>query len=461
MAQTMLVTETRLDNKSSSELIDYFKNYVPQFSKIGRYVWQKIKHDGCISNKSALNTEIQHKFGVTKRTANSVISDMQGRYKALRELKKTELQGVNGKISALTEKINKLSLTVNAISIKASKNELSTEQLISYRKLKQQLWQRKQRLNRLNNEARQLQTDIEQSKVSLGFGSKKMFRTQYLLEKNGYKTHNKWLNDYRKRRDANIFYLGSKDETSGNQMFQLSANTDGTFIIKVRKDADFVDTDKYVTGTCTFKYLADELRNILINKDKPITYRVKIRDNKVYVQAMFSLDSVDRPIITTMLDGAIGIDFNSGHLDISETDSKGNLIGIKSFSLQYHGGSAKAENEMCQVLAKIGRYALLTGKSLVKEDLSFQRKKSKTLRSKGKQGKDYNRMLHTLDYSRYDERIVTMCIRNGIDLVEVNPAYTSQIAKQKYCNQRSIPIHNGAAYVIARRGQRFSDKLVA
>ena len=461
MAQTMLVTETRLDRRTSAELIDYFKDYAPQFCKIERYVWQKIKRDDGVSNKSALNTEVQQKFGVTKRTANSVISDMQGRFKALKELKKTELQGVNGKISALTEKINKLSLTVNTMSAKASRNELSAEQLVSYRKLKQQLWQRKQRLNRLNNKAKQLQKDIEQSKISLGFGSKKMFRTQYLLKENGYKTHQKWLSNYRKCRDANIFYLGSKDETAGNQMFQLSANDDGTLSIKVRKDADFDNDTKYTTGICTFKYLVDELRSILINKNKPITYRVKIRDNKVYLQAMFSLDSVDRPIVTTMLDGAIGIDFNSGHLDISETDSNGNLVNIKSFPLQYHGGGTKAENEMCKVLAEIGHYALLKGKSLVKEDLSFQRKKSKTLRGKEKQGKNYNKMLHTLDYSRYEKRIVTMCIRNGIDLIEVNPAYTSQIAKYKYCKQRSIPIHNGAAYVIARRGQGFSDKFVA
>ena len=69
-------------------------------------------------------------------------------------------------------------------------------------------------------------------------------------------------------------------------------------------------------------------------------------------------------------------------------------------------------------------------------------------------------MIHTLDYSRFEDCVSNMAVRNGIDLVEVNPAYTSQIAKQKYAGTRKIPVHNAAAYVIARRGQGFKDKLI-
>ena len=69
-------------------------------------------------------------------------------------------------------------------------------------------------------------------------------------------------------------------------------------------------------------------------------------------------------------------------------------------------------------------------------------------------------MLHTLDYSRYENAIVNMTARYGINLIEVNPAYTSKIAKQKYCNQKKIPIHSGAAYVIARRRQGYTDNYI-
>ena len=106
---------------------------------------------------------------------------------------------------------------------------------------------------------------------------------------------------------------------------------------------------------------------------------------------------------------------------------------------------------------EIGKYALSKGKSIVKEDLSFVKKKSQTEKGSGRR---YNKMLHTLDYSRYEDDIRNMAVRNGIDLIEVNPAYTSRIAKMKYCRTRKIPVHNGAAYVIARRGQGYKDKAV-
>ena len=129
--------------------------------------------------------------------------------------------------------------------------------------------------------------------------------------------------------------------------------------------------------------------------------------------------------------------------------------------LYHHRTGTKAENEMRQVIAEIGKYALMTGKSIIKEDLSFIKTKSKIDKAKDKYGKDYNRMIHTLDYSRYEDTIQNMATRLGIDLVEVNPAYTSQIARNKYCKAKKIPIHNGAAYVIARRGQGFKDKVSA
>jgi IS605 OrfB family transposase len=158
-----------------------------------------------------------------------------------------------------------------------------------------------------------------------------------------------------------------------------------------------------------------------------------------------------------MVHGAIGLDFNDGHIDLAETDGKGNLVAMDRYRLKYHGTGGRAANEMRQVTAEIGKYALSKGKSIVKEYLSFARKKSQTEKGSGKR---YNRMLHTLDYSRYEDDIRNMAVRNGIDLIEVNPAYTSQIAETKYCPIRKIPVHNGAAYVIARKGQGYKDKAV-
>ena len=51
------------------------------------------------------------------------------------------------------------------------------------------------------------------------------------------------------------------------------------------------------------------------------------------------------------------------------------------------------------------------------------------------------------------------CVKNRIFLHKVNPAWTSWIAKQKYCPKMKLNIHSGASYVIARRGMFLKDKI--
>ena len=459
----IFTTETRLSTDDCPDIIAYAKAYCHDFAEIERFVWHCIVSNKGKYDKSALNTKIQKRFSVTKRTANSCIADMQGRYNALKELKMAEVRQLEGKISALTDKVAVLADQVEAKGRLAATNSLSEKQLRSYRNQKKSLYFKKQRLQKLKDRLAQLKKDNADKNFRIGFGGKGLFKAQYLLKENGYKTHGKWKNDYIKKRDGNIFYLGSKDESFGNQMFQLTPQPDGTYFIKLRKDGKYVTSkaDRYLYGKCSFSYLDDEVRTLLQDRDRPVSYRIKMRGNKVYLQAMLEIGPDEHPIVTTMCDGAIGLDFNAGHIDLSETDKHGNLVFMKQYRLYEHGGGNKAKNEMRQVVAEIGQYALSKGKSIVKEDLSFIRKKSKTIKAKTPFGRKYNKMIHTLDYSRFESTVKNMAVRQGIDLIEVNPAYTSKIAKQKYCSMRKIPIHNGAAYVIARRGQGCKDKYIA
>ena len=89
------------------------------------------------------------------------------------------------------------------------------------------------------------------------------------------------------------------------------------------------------------------------------------------------------------------------------------------------------------------------------ENLKFSKKKACCVR-KGK--RQYNEMLHLLDYSRYKQLCKDYCATYGVMLKLVNPAYTSKLGKQKYAGKNKLSVHNAAAYVIARRGQGFKDK---
>jgi len=458
----IFTTETRLSKDDCQDIIEYAKAYRHNFAEIERFVWHYIVSQKGKYNKSEFNTEVQKRFSVTKRTANSCISDMQGRYNALKELKSVEAVQLEGKIEALTGKIEALAVKVESKSRLAAANSLSEKQLQSYRSQKKSLYFRKQKLQKLKDRLSQLKKNNAEKNYSLGFGGKSFFRAQYLLEKNGYKTHEKWKNDYIRKRDGNIYYLGSRDESYGNQMFQLTPQEDGTYSIKLRKDGKYAASkdDRYLYGKCSFSYLNDELQKLLQDRDRPVSCRIKIRGNKVYLQVMLEIGAKQRPVVTSVHDGAVGLDFNAGHIDLSETDRHGNLVSMKQYRLREHVSGSKANNEMRQAVSEIGRYALSKGKSIVIEDLSFIRRKSKTTKAKTRFGKNYNKMIHSLDYRRFESAIKNMTTRQGIDLIEVNPAYTSKIAEQKYCDIRKIPVHNGAAYVIARRGQGYKDRYI-
>ena len=81
----VLTTETRLSEREAHDIMEYTRKYRTDYGIIQRYVWHVIVRRKNVINKSKLNTEIQMKFSVSKRTANSVIYDMKGRYKALIE----------------------------------------------------------------------------------------------------------------------------------------------------------------------------------------------------------------------------------------------------------------------------------------------------------------------------------------------------------------------------------------
>lgn len=222
----VITTETRLDMQDSLDIIRYAREYRTYFNLIERYVWRRIIQAKGKINQSKLNTELQHMFKVKKRTANSVINEMTGRYNALKERKKAELLQMEAKAGVLEETIVRLEKTVEEFSRRAAVNELSESKLRYYRGRKRALFFRKQKLQKIKDRYAQLKKDIDEGDFKMGFGGRRNFARQYHLEDNGFKSHEGWYNDYTGRRDANIFYLGSKDESCGNQMFHLEPELD-------------------------------------------------------------------------------------------------------------------------------------------------------------------------------------------------------------------------------------------
>lgn len=334
------------------------------------------------------------------------------------------------------------------MAMKAHHNKLKEKELIKYRGLKSKFVAIKKAKDRLIKENIKVQKQLNDQHFSLCFGSKTLFNHQYLED-----DHQKWYEKFKKARDGSILFIGSKDKKCCNQQLQLFYNKkNNQFTIQLCKEYAYQtnNRDKHLYGQVYFSYGNKELQEVLRTKNSPITYRIIRRDDRYFLQATITIEKND----ISEQDRYMGIDFNKGFIAISEVKEDGNLVNTDKIYYRFKQGD-KTTNDLRQLAHDIAIRCKESNMSLAIENLDFGKKKSKI--SKYKKDEKYNKMLHGLAYSRFDEYISRACFSNGVWLNRVNPAYTSYIGKKKYNEAKKLNTHTSASYVIARRGMRFKD----
>ena len=431
------------------------RDFKDRFPKISKYV-----------------SYICRKYGLLKRTVNSIRFDVQGRMKAQMEGKKTEREQLLEKIAVTEEKIIKIRAELDRLKPKAAKNSLTDKEKKTYHNLKESLYWKKNRRNRLKQRKEKLDYQIRENVYDMCHGTKVLFNKQYRLMENGYRTHEKWHHDFVKARDRNVFFLGSRDESFGNQMCRLRYDeVTETFTLELRKEYKYCEgsraRDRYVrVGGLDFKHRKAELSALVksygtagipAHSRFPLSCRFHRVGNRWYLQVIFEQSFEDWR--STGRYGTIGLDYNDGFIELSETDESGNLKYRKHYDLKHHGTGNRAREEIRAAVADIVTYAESKGKDVVIEDLDFGRKKARQTSSNKRKGKAYNRMLHLFDYHRYRQTLENAGFNHRVKVLVVSPRNTSRIGKQKYSSSRKLNVHQAASYVIARRGQGYIDKL--
>lgn len=188
------------------------------------------------------------------------------------------------------------------------------------------LHQKKRRLTILQTQLTRLESDLENGKVRIAFGSKKLWRAQFNLERNGYESHAEWLEDWWNARSSEWFIVGSKDETAGCQLCVATISDHGIDLRIRVPDACAGQFGKYhLIGGLQFAYGHDQIAAALENnqsesKDRwqAITYRFSRDANgwRVFV----SVAVAKPPLVTDKRLGVIGVDLNADHLAYTATD---------------------------------------------------------------------------------------------------------------------------------------------
>lgn len=434
--------ETRLQKNE----IRYFSDMTVLWCQVYRVVWQHYIKTGEISNEYIAET--RSRFGILTKTMNSVIRSVKWRYSALVAFRRQQCESILLKLQAVEDNIEYLKLKINMTKPYVVANNISANRLQSYRNWKKKLFAMQRKRQKLISRYDRVK------KLHICFGTRELWCKQHRVGQYRYKTKQAWLKDFRKHRDSYMTFVGSSNEKLGNMYFQLSYDDSlDIFHARVRLENIFRAECKWLCFDLNFKsksrcYLIDMLR-----KHQSMTYRVVRRDNAWYLQVVFR---VEFQVLTSCKNGCLGVDYNDKFLAVSLTDGYGNLIEYERISFISNGIRPPRHVCLPPVIKYISSCCRILGVALVIEDLAFSKKRATSLQGVERRK---NNLVHFLGDALFKRLCESRTAIDGVQLVFVSPAYTSVIARQKYCEKMKLNSHIGASFVIARRGQGYIDKL--
>jgi IS605 OrfB family transposase len=375
-------------------------------------------------NKSSWNTHLQHSYQINKRHANGIISFAKGKVDGSREHRALHIKTIAGKIKSITNWIRcaerKLQLARKFYcSQRWQQSKTGCNFPLScsleYRNtnwshLKFQIHGKKRKLNLLNNKLEHLKSAPIQVSVSRG----------------------------------NVYVVGSKDESFGNQVCQWDGNK---ISIRVPSclEADF--------GKVVTSQIGDFTRKInRLPMTGAKTWHFYRQDNRWVAAVQFTPAPVKRVSLSADY-GCIGIDLNPGVIGWAYVDCEGNLRAKGQIPLQVGLLTGKQDAQITDACLQLAALATTFRCPVVCEELDFSNKKEQL----GETSRKYARMLSSWAYSRFYELLGAILSNRGIEIKAVNPAYSSTIGLVKYLKMYGLSSDCAAALVIARRAMRLSE----
>ena len=401
--------------------------YGDLYSRVEHKLFKELMVGGSVGK---LKSVMMAEFGLTARQYNAIAIGLRGKISSIKERRSGLIKEAKIRIARAKKLVTKL-----------YKAEVGSEKL----------HQKKRRLATLVARLKTLKADHKAGKVRLCFGSKKLFRAQFYLEANGYQSHEAWRQEWQEARSSQFYVIGSKDESGGCVGCVATLQEDGSLNLRLRLP-NILGGKHLILEGLRFAYGQEQILESL-KAGRAISYRFK-RDVKGW-RVLVSTGMAARPQVSRRQSGSIGVDINSDHLAVSETDRFGNLVKVKRVKCVTAGKSSNQTRATVGEAAKaVVAMALKQGKPIAIEKLDFSKKKAEAEGS----DKRANKRLSSFAYSQVSTTIHSAAFRNEVGVLEVNPAFSSVIGAVNHAHKQGISIHGGAALVIARRGAGLAER---
>jgi IS605 OrfB family transposase len=449
MPQIYQTYVTQIDNNLTGEMrnLEMLEEFSPVAAKMSQMAlsgWQSNM------KKEKLNSLIQNTFKVNKRHANSVINFVTGEVESAKECHKKHLDILDAKLKSVKAEIERLN--------KRLKNHQEYAQAVEKHNLAIK-YPQKTKAGKLKK--------VPVVKKSPEFDNacpingKPHGKTYLQLAKQQlHQKKRQWRMYLDKRAKVvqrgvkvnlgnlgKVTFVGSTNETSGNQICQLTPDVIPSLKIRVPY---FLETTygEYLTLPL-YKINKQGYDNIVTAwaLNNALTYVFSKNQKGKWVVAItclvnFSITSNDKSM------GCIGLDINPGSIGWCATNRHGNPVAWGKVNFNLHSCSTEqTEARLAGAITELTSRALATKKPIVIEKLDFSEKKKQF-----KRGRKYNRMLSGFAYAKFFELLKARCLKLGIKIIEVSPKYSSQIGVVKYMRRYGMGSDSAAGLILARRG---------
>ena len=178
------------------------------------------------------------------------------------------------------------------------------------------------------------------------------------------------------------------------------------------------------------------------------------KNNQWYLHTYVELPDI--PYVSNRNNGAIGVDLNANNIAWAYCDKEGNLKDKGQINVHLENASSGQTAQILSLaIAQILEKATIYECPVVIEKLDFSSKKSRVR----EHSKCYAKMLSRFAHGKFAELVHSKAKLAAIQVIEVNPAYSSLIGLIKYMSLYGLNSGTSASLVLARRGLRLSERL--
>ncbi|NEO52550.1 MAG: IS200/IS605 family element transposase accessory protein TnpB [Okeania sp. SIO3B5] len=411
-------------------------------------------------SESELEKRLMKKFNIQWAYADSIATEARRCLNQLKTAKKNLISKLELQLSAKTTATKKLITKLEKTLKLATKKGFPHTQ--ARKKFCHQLLGLKSKIQKIANLKRKLKKLKNTERLHICFGSQKLFNAQHNLAENGYKTSDEWNVDWRKKRSGRFFCVGKSQPGGGTMMKVLPLQEDGLYKLQVQLPRPLQEKYgkkiqlKFSVSDRIGRYRATDL-DYAINNLKPITISIFCREHKQenwYIHLSTYVQEI--PVVHTRKNGCLGIDFNADSISVTYVKWDGNIKYLEEIPYKWKNKTTgQRQASMRNIVSQIVFLAEFFECAIAIESLDFSKKKAKM----SEESKVYNEMLSNLSTGMFREAILSRCKRFGVELIKVNPAFSSVIGMINYMGKYGLNSGTAAALVIGRRALKLSEKI--